>query len=225
MNRRWWGAKIGALTRRKTETVLRRGKCESRVIRPVCDGLTSGAETDRSAAVRSLGGGESKEEREVLIRTPSKQNKGQLRDSESSKMEASVERWTYWSEKCKLVCYSSLKGVGGGGGRGVRGGGGGVRGLVDVLIRAWGVLSRAVHPRKPLGQPVVRGPVLVVRGRAGRTSRVVWSRTGRAAVALVAMVRASRVPVGVRTAVVPLTAWVIALTVESSPVALENLRI
>lgn len=83
----------------------------------------------------------------------------------------------------------------------------GVRGLVDVLNRARGVLSRAVRPRRPLGQPVLRDPVLVVCGRARRTSRVVVrGRTGRAAVALVAVVRASGVPVAVGTAVVPLTA-------------------
>lgn len=39
------------------------------------------------------------------------------------------------------------------------------------------------------------------------------------------MVRPCGVPVAVGAAVVPLTAWVIALTLEGSPVTLKNLRI
>lgn len=115
-----------------------------------------------------------------------------------------------------VCCYSSLKGVSLGG----------WGGLVDVLIPARDVLSRAVRPRRPLGQPVLSGSVLVVRGGAGGPSWVaVWSWTGRGAVALVAVVGACGAPVGVGAAVVPLAAWVIALPLEGSSVALENLRI
>lgn len=79
-------------------------------------------------------------------------------------------------------------------------------GLVDVSIRARGVPSRAVRPRKPLGQPVVRRSVGVVGGRAGRTSgAVVRGRSGRT-VALVTVAGASGVPVGVGAAVVALAA-------------------
>lgn len=89
-------------------------------------------------------------------------------------------------------------------------------------------LSRAVCPRRPLGQPVMRGPVLVVGGRGGtggtsRVVRVLWSQPRRATVALVAVVSATGVPVMVGTAVIPRTTRVIPLSLESTPVALENL--
>lgn len=57
--------------------------------------------------------------------------------------------------------------------RSYQGGGGGGGGLVDVLIPARDVPSRAVRPRRPLGQPVLSGSVLVVGGGAGGPSGVV----------------------------------------------------
>lgn len=50
-------------------------------------------------------------------------------------------------------------------------------------------------------------------------------RTRRATVTLVAVVSTAGISLIVGTAVIPLTAWVIALSLESTPVALENLRI
>lgn len=90
-------------------------------------------------------------------------------------------------------------------------------------------MSRAVRPRRPLGQPVMRGSILVVGGRggAGGTSRVVrvlWSRTRGAALTLVAVVSATGIPVMVGTAIIPLTTRVVPLSMESTPVALENLK-
>ena len=112
---------------------------------------------------------------------------------------------------------------------------GGGRGWGGVRVSRWVWLStgfptsRAGRPRRPLGQPVMRGSVLVVggRGRMVGTSWAVWvlGRTGRASVTLVAVVSPSGVPVMVGSAVIPLTARVIPLSLESTPVALENLRI
>lgn len=89
-------------------------------------------------------------------------------------------------------------------------------------------MSRAVRPRRPLGQAVMRGSVLVVGGRGGtggasRVVKVMWSRTRGATVTLVAVVSTAGIPVMVGTAVVP-WARVIPLSLEGTPVALENLR-
>lgn len=109
-------------------------------------------------------------------------------------------------------------------GEGREGGGSARRVRRRVWLRTRFPMSRAVCPRRPLGQPVVRGSVLVVgRGRARRTSRVVRVMWRRAAVAMVAVVPTAGVPVVVGAAVIPLTAWVVPLSLESAPVALENL--
>lgn len=87
-------------------------------------------------------------------------------------------------------------------------------------------MSGAVRSRKPLGQPVVGGPVLVVGGGMGGTPGGVGlmrGRAGGAAVALVAVAPAAHVPVVVGGAVKPLTTRVIAWSLIGSPVSLENL--
>lgn len=104
------------------------------------------------------------------------------------------------------------------------------RGLIKHGIL---VMSRAGRPRRPLGQPVIRGSVLVVGGRGGMVGtpgavRVLGRTRGttrRSTVTLVAGVRTPGVSVGVVTAVIPRTPRVIPLSLESTPVAVENLRI
>lgn len=83
--------------------------------------------------------------------------------------------------------------------------------------------------RNPLGQPIVRWTVLVVRGRGGMwgTSwvvRVLWCRTRRGTITLMAVVSTTSIPVIVGTSVIPLTTWVITLSMEGTSVSLENLR-
>lgn len=95
-------------------------------------------------------------------------------------------------------------------------------------------MSRTVRPLRPLGKPVVSGSVWVVEGRGGRggggrgvngSSRVAGLMGSVSAIALVAVVVSTgSVPVVVRTAVEPLAAGVKALSLESTPVTLENLR-
>lgn len=89
-------------------------------------------------------------------------------------------------------------------------------------------MSGALRPRRPLGQPVMRGSVWVVGGRGemlGTSGAVgVLRRTRRATVTLVAVVSTSGVPVMVGSAVIPLSTRMIPLSLESTPVALENLR-
>lgn len=91
-------------------------------------------------------------------------------------------------------------------------------------------MSRAVRsPRRPLGQPVISGSVLVGGGRGGRggASGVVrvLGRTRRTGVTVIAVVSATSVPLVVGTAVIPRTPRVVPLSLEGAPVALENLRI
>lgn len=131
-------------------------------------------------------------------------------------------------EICKLVFYSSLKGVSRVG-ECAGYGEGSARVSRWVWLNRGFPMSRAVRPWRPLGQPVVRRSVLVVGGRGGMggSSRVVgvlWRMTRGATVTVVAVVSSTSVPVVVGTAVIPLTTWVITLSLESAPVALENLR-
>lgn len=154
--------------------------------------------------------------------------------------------WLMWrggttaqlTEICKLVFYSSLKGVSRwGGGEGLGKGmwrEGGVQGLVDGFDWACDFLfffkmSRTMCSWNPLGKPIVRGSVLVVRGCGGMRGtswvvRVLWCRPRGGTIILMAVVCTTSVPVIVGTTVIPLTTCVITLSVEGTPVSLENLR-
>lgn len=68
---------------------------------------------------RDLPGGGSKDVwqgREWETAKEEEEKKKTAGQRERSKLEGSVERWFYSSGKCKLVCYSSLRGVSLGGG-------------------------------------------------------------------------------------------------------------
>lgn len=129
-----------------------------------------------------------------------------------------------WLKHVNLYSILQWKELGGGLGT-VRGekGSAGVWGWVWLSRRF--PTSRAVCSRKPLGQSVVSGPILGRCGGMGGTSvGVMWCRSRRATVTLIAVVSAASVPVIVGTAVMPLTAGVITLSLESTPVSLENLQ-
>lgn len=80
----------------------------------------------------------------------------------------------------------------------------------------------------PLGKPIVRGSVLVVRGCGGMrgtswVARVLWCRPRGGTIILMAVVCTTSVPVIVGTTVIPRTTWVITLSMEGTPVSLKNL--